>query len=108
MEMNEKIKNRREELGLTLQDVGDYLGVTKATVQRYESGEIKNIKLESIEKLAKILKISPAYLMGWGEAPKKENQLETLAAHFEGEEFTKEDLDDIENFIKFVKSKKNK
>lgn len=108
MEMNEKIKNRREELGLTLQEVGDYLGVSKATVQRYESGEIKNLKLESIEKLAKILKISPAYLMGWEEAPKKQNQLETLAAHFEEEDFTEDDIDDINDFIKYVISKKDK
>ncbi|OAA93047.1 helix-turn-helix domain-containing protein [Clostridium coskatii] len=67
MEINEKIKNRREELGLTLQEVGEYLGVSKATVQRYESGEIKNLKLGTIEKLAQILKISPSYLMGWND-----------------------------------------
>lgn len=38
----------------------------------------------------------------------KENKLHTLAAHFEGEEFTNEDVEDIENFIKFVLSKKKK
>lgn len=65
MKMNEKIKSRREELGLTLQDIGDFIGVSKATVQRYESGEIKNLKLESTEKLAIILNVSPVYLMGW-------------------------------------------
>ncbi|MBL4934068.1 helix-turn-helix domain-containing protein [Clostridium paridis] len=105
MEMNEKIKQKREELGLTLQEVGEYLGVSKATVQRYESGEIKNLKLDSIEKLAEILKVSPAYLMGW-EEQRKLNKLETLAAHFDGDDFTKDDLDDIENFINYIKSKK--
>lgn len=108
MEMNEKIKSRREDLGLTLQVVGDYLGVTKATVQRYESGEIKNLKLETIEKLAQILAISPAYLMGWEEKKESKNQLETIAAHFDGNEFTEDDKDDIENFIKYVLSKKDK
>ena len=107
MNMNEKIKIRREELGLTLQEVGEYLGVSKATVQRYESGEIKNLKLGSIEKLAKILKISPAYLMGW-EEKQPQNQIETIAAHFDGEEFTEDDKEDIENFIKYVLSKKKK
>ena len=109
MEMNEKIKFNREALNLTLQDVGEYLGVSKATVQRYESGEIKNLKLETIEKLSQIWKISPAYLMGWEEKEiKNSNQLETIAAHFDGEEFTENDKDDIENFIKYVLSKKNK
>ena len=109
MEMNEKIKAKREALSLTLQEIGNYLGVSKATVQRYESGEIKNLKLETIEKLAQILNISPAYLMGWEEKEvKRPNKLETIAAHFEGEEFTEDDKDDIENFIKYVLSKKNK
>jgi transcriptional regulator with XRE-family HTH domain len=107
MGISEKIKSRRDNLGLTLQEVGDHIGVSKATVQRYESGEIKNLKLETIEKLAEILKTTPAYLMGW-EEEKKPNQLETLAAHFEGEEFTEDDKEDIENFIKYVISKKKK
>ena len=65
MKMNDKIKNRREELGLTLQEVGEYIGVSKATVQRYESGEIKNLKLAIIERLTQVLRITPGYLMGW-------------------------------------------
>lgn len=67
MQINEKIKNRREELGLTLQEVGEYLNVSKATIQRYESGEIKNLKQKTIAKLAEILKTTPAYLMGWDD-----------------------------------------
>ena len=42
MKINEKIKSRRQELGLTLEEVGNYVGVSKATVQRYEDGEIKS------------------------------------------------------------------
>lgn len=72
MNINEKIKTRREEIGLTLEEIGNYLGVSKATVQRYESGEIKNLKLGTIEKLSVILKTTPAYLMGWD----KEDDLE--------------------------------
>lgn len=106
MGLSDKIKARREELGLTLQEIGDYIGVSKPTVQRYESGEIKNLKLETIEKLSEILKVSPAYLMGWKE--EKTNPLQTIAAHFEGEEFTEDDKDDIENFIKYILSKKQK
>ena len=45
MELKERIKQRRLDLGLTLEDVAIKIGVTKATVQRYETGEIENIKL---------------------------------------------------------------
>ncbi|WP_164971617.1 helix-turn-helix transcriptional regulator [Clostridium tetani] len=86
MKMNEKIKNRREDLGLTLQDIGDFIGVSKATVQRYESGEIKNLKLESIEKLATILNVSPVYLTGWEESvtdnDKEDTKKTTLLSNF--------------------------
>ncbi|NMM62353.1 helix-turn-helix transcriptional regulator [Clostridium sp. P21] len=100
MNMNEKIKNRREELGFTLQEVGDYLGVSKATVQRYESGEIKNLKLESIEKLATILKVSPSYLMGWEESVKEQsNQIDTIAAHLEGKNITPQKMKLLEKYI---------
>ncbi|WP_270167495.1 helix-turn-helix domain-containing protein [Paenibacillus sp. SYP-B4298] len=63
--LNERIKERRLALNLTLLDVSEYLGVKEATAQRYESGEIKNIKHETIVSLAELFKCSPAYLMGW-------------------------------------------
>jgi len=63
--INKRIKHRRLSLGMTLLEVAEQLGVKEATVQRYESGEIKNIKHETIAALAKILKCSPAYIMGW-------------------------------------------
>lgn len=67
--LNDRIKQRRLQLGLTLLYVAEQLGVKEATAQRYESGEIKNIKHETIVCLAEILRCSPAYLMGWQESP---------------------------------------
>lgn len=63
--LTERLKKRRIELNLTLLYIAEELGVKEATVQRYESGEIKNIKHETILQLASILKCSPEYLMGW-------------------------------------------
>lgn len=63
--LSERIKLRRQQLNLTLLYVAEELGVKEATVQRYESGEIKNIKHETISALAEILQCSPEYLMGW-------------------------------------------
>ena len=62
--LQERIKERRNALGLTLLEIADLLNVKEATVQRYESGEIKNIKHDTIVELASILKCSPQYLMG--------------------------------------------
>jgi transcriptional regulator with XRE-family HTH domain len=67
MEFKERLKYRRNELGLTLQQVADYVGVGKATVQRWESGNIANLRRDKIAKLSEILKVSPDYLMGWDD-----------------------------------------
>ena len=62
---NERIRSRRIEKGLTLAQIADNLGVTEATAQRYESGNIKSIPYEHMCVYGEILKCSPAYLMGW-------------------------------------------
>ncbi len=61
----ERIRERRAACGLTLLEIAERLGVKEATVQRYESGEIKNIKHETVRALADIFGCSPQYLMGW-------------------------------------------
>ena len=65
MNIYEKIKARREELGLTLEEVAQALGVNRSTILRYESEQIKKMPIDMIEPLAKVLKCSPEYLMGW-------------------------------------------
>ena len=59
------LKRRRKELGLTLAQIAEVMGVAEATVQRWESGNIKSIRYDKIAKLADLLKVSPATLMGW-------------------------------------------
>jgi transcriptional regulator with XRE-family HTH domain len=63
--IGERIKEMRLKKDLTLEEVGKKLGISKATLQRYESGVITNIPSDKIENLAKILDCSPGYLMGW-------------------------------------------
>jgi repressor LexA len=65
--INERIKERRLAANLTLDQVAKHLGVKEATVQRYESGTIKNIKHETIIALANLFKCKPSYLMGWDD-----------------------------------------
>lgn len=72
MEINKIIKKRRLELGLTLKDIANALGIAESTVSRYESSDIQNMGIDKIEALAKVLECSPAYLMGWeGETTNK-------------------------------------
>lgn len=63
MKINEKIKLRRTELGLTLEQVGELCGVGKSTVRKWENGIIKDMRSSQIAKLADALKVEPTYLL---------------------------------------------
>ena len=58
------IEKRRKELNLTLEQIGDYVGVSKSTVKKWESGFIDNMKRDKIALLAEILKVSPLEIIG--------------------------------------------
>ncbi len=59
-----RIEARRVELDLTMQEVADKIGVDKSTVQRYEKGKIKRIKLPVIESFASALSVNPDWIIG--------------------------------------------
>lgn len=65
MELKDIIKKRREELGLTYEQLGNLVGVGKSTVRKWETGMIENMRRDNIVALAKALNISPAIIMGW-------------------------------------------
>ena len=62
-EIANKIKSRRLELGLTLEDVGQAVGVGRSTVRKWETGMIKNMGRDKIAALARVLQISPVELV---------------------------------------------
>jgi transcriptional regulator with XRE-family HTH domain len=65
MNIGERIRARRKDLRLSVDDVAKKLGKNRATVYRYESNDIENLPTTILEPLAKILKTTPGYLMGW-------------------------------------------
>ena len=74
------LKRRRKELGLTLLQVAEAMGVSEATVQRWKSGSIKSVRYDKIDKLAKVLKVEPAEIMGWDTPKQKSDKLEKFSA----------------------------
>lgn len=59
MEIGDIMRTRRQELGLTLEDVGNFVGVGKSTVRKWERGDIENMKRDKINLLSQVLKLSP-------------------------------------------------
>lgn len=75
MLIGERIKQRRKELGLSVDEVADKIGKNRATVYRYESKDIEKLPLEVLEPLAKALDTTPAFLMGWEEPKDTANNI---------------------------------
>lgn len=70
MGMAERIKERRNFMGFTQEELGEKLGLQKSAIAKYENGRVENIKRSVIADMAKVLGCSPAYLMGWDNEEK--------------------------------------
>lgn len=78
MNIGERIKQRRVELNLSVDEVASRLGKNRATVYRYENSDIENLPTTVLEPLARILQTTPAYLMGYDAPIKGEPSLEEI------------------------------
>lgn len=65
MTLGDKIRNARESAGLTQEELGKMCGTTKQTIYKYEIGKITNIPIDRLEKIAGIVGVSTASLLGW-------------------------------------------
>lgn len=100
--MARKIRELRKERGLTLEQVGDMVGVGKSTVRKWETGMIANMKRDKISALAKALGTTPAYLMNWEEEQKKNDiQADIILRMRTDAEF----MSAVENLYKLDKDK---
>lgn len=72
----QRIKIRRKQLEMSADDVANLLGVSRSTIFRYENGYIEKIPANVLEKLAEILKTTPAYLMSWQDCYIDNNDLD--------------------------------
>lgn len=63
----DRMKFRRKELGLSAEKVAERLGVSPATIYRYEKGDIEKLPGDILPTLSEVLQTTPAYLMGWTE-----------------------------------------
>ena len=69
MTVGDRIRQVRQEQDVTQQELADYIGVSKQAVYKYENNIVTNIPTDKVDAIAKRLRVSPAYLMGWEEKP---------------------------------------
>ena len=96
---NENLKLAREKKNMTQKEVADGIGVAKSTYSLYESGN-REPNVQTIKKISDGLNVSADELLGLNS----ENT--TIAAHFDGNEYTAEELEDIRAYAEFVKNRR--
>lgn len=74
MTIADRIRNRRLELGLSVDDLAKLLQKNRATVYRYESNYIKSYSPDVLESLAKALQTTPAYFYGYDDSAPESRQ----------------------------------
>ena len=95
------IKQRRLELKMSQDTLAELTGYKdRSSIAKIEKGDV-DLAESKIREFAKALKISPQELMGC-----ENSEPQTLAAHFEGSDFTEDELDEIKQFANFVKAKR--
>lgn len=101
------LKQRRKELGLTLEEIGDIVGVGKSTVRKWENGQIDNMKRDKIALLAKALHISPLDIIYDMESSKVDPDITTIYNQLEPPRqkkvysFAEKELEDQNKVVSF-------
>lgn len=94
MTLSEKIHYLRTKNNMTLEEVGNLVGVGKSTVRKWETGQIKNMRRDKIAKLAVALKTTPDYLLSWDGQKSSQIKQELI-------EYV-ENIDDDEELLKIL------
>lgn len=117
MTIGDRIKGLREDSKITQEQLAKYIKSTKQTIYKYENNIITNIPSDKIEKIAKALNSTPAYLMGWTAEKRKvekktydmtKTPLYKAISKLEiGEkDLNNNEINSIVKYIEFIKSQK--
>ena len=102
-----KIKSRREELGLSLEALSNKTGLSKSTLQRYETGGISNIPLDKLETLSKSLDLSVSEFLGLKDEQYEDSPIiSTVARNMK--QLSEEDQKTARDMIEYLIEKSKK
>lgn len=111
-EITSRIKERRIELDMSYQALADKVGISKSTLQRYETGSIRNMPIDKLEQISEALHVTPDYIMGWenenktaeilietyNNDVKQDNQLKRIMEYYK--RLSQSDKDMLENIAR--------
>ena len=109
MDFCKRLKQRRHDLCISADELGKMIGKNRATIYRYEKGDIESVPTDILEPLATALETTPTWLMGWDKEEFSSELTftpEVLCKHFK---LTKEEhnkMIEYMNFLKYIRNDK--
>ena len=89
----------RKKNKITQKELAEQLGVKHNAISSWENG-VNSIDIDTLFKVCKIFGVTVNDMYDMKQEPT------TLAAHFDGDEYTEDELDEIRQFAEFVKNKR--
>ena len=99
------LKLLRNEKNMSQQELADALGISKSSINMYERGE-RQPNFETLETIADYFNVDIDFLLGRTNKTTKVINPTTIAAHFDGDDYTEEEMNEILKFAEFVKAKR--
>lgn len=78
VDVGQRIKQRRQALGLSAEQLAARIGVSPATIYRYENNDIAHMRVDKLTPIANVLMTTPGDLMGWDDAPSNTRPVDSL------------------------------
>lgn len=105
MELSDRVRIKRNELGLTQDELARKMSYkSRVSINKIENGRAVTQKI--IVKLAEALETTPSYLMGWDDEEKKEKLNKKWNDELGGVTFTDEEFDKLIDYAKFIISQR--
>lgn len=111
LEIGKRIKEAREERGLTKTELASRIKVADSTIKRYEDGEIERIKVPVIESIAKALQVNPMWIIGRSDDKYKcehsfvlDDTYFSFAKELQEKKISKSDMEKMLQFYEMIKN----
>lgn len=102
MTFGQRLRELRIERGLTQEELGKRIKLSKSNISKYESGDVEP-NMQTITEISKLFKCSTDFLLGTTQHPEEGLVKDDLT--YEIEELSEESRKDLENYIKLLKIK---